>query len=43
MMLYSDNKAAVSIAHNPVHLDQKKDVELDRLFIRKKLIKGLCA
>ncbi|EXC25624.1 ABC transporter C family member 2 [Morus notabilis] len=35
--LYCDNKAAVSIAHNPVHHDRMKHVEVDRHFIKEKI------
>jgi len=38
--LYCDNKAAVSIAHNPVHHDRTKHVEVDRHFIKEKLDSG---
>lgn len=40
MRLYCDNKAAVSIAHNPVHHDRTKHVEVDRHFIREKIDNG---
>ena len=39
--LYCDNKAAVSIAHNPVQHDRTKHVEVDRHFIKEKLREGL--
>ena len=35
--LYCDNKAACDIAHNLVHHDRKKHVEVDRFFIKEKL------
>lgn len=41
MMLYSDNKSAISIAHNPVQHDRTKHVEIDRHFIKEKLESGL--
>ncbi|KAL6294169.1 hypothetical protein ACE6H2_002311 [Prunus campanulata] len=37
MHLQCDNKAAISIAHNPVQHDRTKHVEVDRHFIRQKL------
>ena len=40
MKLYSDNKAAISIAHNPVHHDRTKHVEVDRHFIKEKIEEG---
>ena len=39
--LYCDNKAAISIAHNPVQRDRTKHVEIDRHFIKEKLINGV--
>jgi hypothetical protein len=41
MKLYCDNKAAISIAHNPVQHDRTKHVEVDRHFIKEKLTEGL--
>ncbi|KAJ9561371.1 hypothetical protein OSB04_006531 [Centaurea solstitialis] len=38
--LYCDNKAAISIAQNPVHHDRTKHVEVDRHFIKEKLDSG---
>lgn len=35
--LYSANKAACDIAHNPVQHDHIKHVEVDTFFIKKKL------
>ena len=37
MQLYCNNKATISIAHNPVHHDRTKHVEVDRHFITEKL------
>jgi hypothetical protein len=39
--LYCDNKAAISIAHNPVQHDRTKHVEVDRHFIKEKLTDGI--
>lgn len=36
MKLYCDNKAAISIAHNPIQHDRTKHVEIDRHFIKEK-------
>jgi hypothetical protein len=41
MKLYCDNKAAISIAHNPIQHDRTKHVEVDRHFIKEKLTEGL--
>ena len=38
--LYCDNKAAISIAHNPVQYDRTKHIEIDRHFIKEKLSNG---
>ena len=40
MKLYCDNKAAISIAHNPVQHDRTKHVEVDRHFIKEKIEEG---
>jgi hypothetical protein len=34
MKLYSDSKADISIAHNPVQHDKTKHIEIDHHFIR---------
>ena len=39
--LYCDNKSTISIAHNPVHHDRTKHVEVDRHFIKEKLDGGM--
>lgn len=41
MKLYCDNKAAISIAHNPVLHDRTKHVEIDKHFIKEKIDNGL--
>ena len=41
MKVYCDNKAAISIAHNPVLHDRTKHVEVDKHFIREKVDNGL--
>ena len=41
MQLYCDNKGTISIAHNPVHHDRTKYVEVDRHFITEKLENGI--
>ena len=40
LRIYCDNKAAISIAHNPVHHDRTKHVEVDRHFIKEKVDEG---
>ncbi|KAK2450461.1 putative mitochondrial protein [Trifolium repens] len=39
--LYSDSKAAISIAHNPIQHDKTKHIEIDRHFIKEKLDAGI--
>ena len=41
MHLYYDNKSTISIAHNPVHHDRTKHVEVDQHFIKEKLDGGI--
>ena len=36
MKVYCDNKAAISIAHNPVLHDRTKHVEVDKHFIKER-------
>jgi transposase InsO family protein len=38
--VYCDNKAAISIAHNPVLHDRTKHVEVDKHFIKEKIDSG---
>ena len=40
MSLYCNNKAAISIAHDPVQHGQTKHVDVDRHFIKDHLKKG---
>ena len=37
MELYSDNKAALDMSHNPIQHDRTKHVEVDRHFIKEKV------
>ena len=37
MLLYCDNKSAISIAHNLAHHDSTKHIEVDRHFIKEKI------
>ena len=41
MTIWCDNKAAISISHNPVHHDRTKHVEVDRHFIKEKIDEGV--
>ena len=41
MRVLCDNKAAISIAKNPVHHDRTKHVEIDRHFIKEKIDSGM--
>ena len=41
MKVYCDNKATISIAHNPVLHDRTKHIEVDKHFIKEKLENGL--
>ena len=41
MKLYCDNKATISIAHNPVQHDKTKHIEIERHFIKEKLEEGV--
>jgi hypothetical protein len=40
LALFSDSKAAIGIAHNPVQHDRTKHIEIDRHFIKEKLVEG---
>ena len=35
--IYCDNKAAISIAHNPVLHDRTKHIEVDKHFVKEKI------
>ena len=37
MKLYSDNKATISIARNPIQHDRTKQVEINKHFIKEKI------
>ena len=39
--IYCDNKAAISIAHNPVLHDRTKHIEVDKHFIKEKIDAGI--
>ncbi|CAL8170583.1 unnamed protein product [Prunus armeniaca] len=41
MKLCCDNKAAISIVHNPIQHDRTKHVEIDRHFIKEKMTEGV--
>lgn len=41
MQLYCDNKATINIAHNPVHHDWTKHVEVNQHFIKEKSDGGI--
>ena len=43
MKVLCDNKAAISIAKNPVHHDRTKHVEIDRHFIKEKIEGGVAS
>ena len=38
---YCDNKAAISVSHNPVQHDKTKHIEVDRHFIKENFEKGI--
>ena len=40
MKLYSDNKSAINIAHNPIQHDRTKHIKIDKHFIKEKLEEG---
>ncbi|KAL9433463.1 hypothetical protein AB3S75_028316 [Citrus x aurantiifolia] len=39
--IYCDNKAAISIAHNPVLHDRTKHIKVDKHFIKEKIESGV--
>lgn len=41
MRIYYDKKATINIAHNPVHQDRTKYVEVDQHFIKEKIEEGI--
>ena len=42
MRLYRDNKATISIAHNPVQHDRTKHIKIDWHFIKEKIDGVIC-
>lgn len=40
IQIYCDNQSTISIAHNPIHHDRTKHVEVDRHFIKEKIDGG---
>ena len=40
IILYRDNKTAINVAHNSVHHDRIKHVEVEKHFIKEKLDSG---
>lgn len=41
MRFYCNNKATISIVHNPVQHDRTKHIEVDHHFIQEKLLSGI--
>jgi len=41
LKLWCDNKAAINIANNSVQHDRTKHVEIDRFFIKERLVEHL--
>lgn len=41
LKLFCDNRSAISIAHNPVHHDHTKPVEVEHHFIKEKIEEGI--
>lgn len=41
IILYGDNKVAISIAQNPISHDQSKHIEFGKHFIKEKLTDGV--
>ena len=37
--IYSDNKVTISFVHNPVLRDETKHIEVDKHFIKEKIVK----
>lgn len=41
LSLFCDNKAIISISHNPIQYNRTKHIEIDWYFIKEKVVDGL--
>ncbi|KAL9232098.1 hypothetical protein vseg_007243 [Gypsophila vaccaria] len=41
MLVFSDSKSAIDLAHNPVYHERTKHIEIDCHFIRDAILEGL--